>query len=274
MTARINSTCKTSAVAVLTAIAAPAWGDAAGGILALGQAPGQGIPIGRMFLWPNTLIGMGVIQLLLLMSLTAVALIVRNALRYRRSQVLRLAFAARLKRTLADGDPRDALALARNEPSLLGKLTQAALEESPRGFPTMEAAVAASADAQAASMFRSLEPLNVLGNLGPMLGLFGTVYGMIVAFQELVAAGGRPDPGQLAAGISTSLVTTFWGLVVAIPALAAYALLRSRVESLVAEAVHLTSQLIEPFRPPNVPQDRPALRVAPTTPIVVARSGS
>lgn len=235
----------------------------------LAQTVGRQIPIGRMFLWPSTLIGTAVIVVLLLMSLTAVALIVRSALRYRRARVLEPTFAARVHPAIAAGDPRLAADLAAAEPSLLGKLTKAALDEAPHGLASMEAAVALAADAEAARMLRGLEILNVLGNLGPMLGLFGTVYGMIVAFQEMVAAGGRPNPGQLAAGISTSLVTTFWGLVVAIPALAAYALLRSRIEGLVAEGVQITARIIEPLRAPAVRPVRPPLRVQPPVRVAV-----
>jgi biopolymer transport protein ExbB len=254
---------------MVCAISQPALGATVAGSLSLAQTAGRQIPIGRMFLWPNTLIGIAVIQLLLLMSLTAVALIVRSAMRYRRCLVLNVGFADRIRRCIANGNLRQASDLAAAEPSLLGRLAKAALDESPRGFASMETAVVVAADTEAARMHRGLELLNVLGNLGPMLGLFGTVYGMIVAFQEMVAAGGRPNPGQLAAGISTSLVTTFWGLVVAVPSLAAYALLRNRVEGLVAEAVQLAAQIIEPLRAPPVARPvRPSLRV--TAPVTVA----
>jgi biopolymer transport protein ExbB len=94
-----------------------------------------------------------------------------------------------------------------------------------------------------------VEYLNVVGNISPMIGLFGTVYGMIVAFQRLVAAGGNPDPAELAGGISTALVTTFWGLVVAIPALAAYALIRNRIDAMTSEALVVAEELIGPFKP-------------------------
>jgi biopolymer transport protein ExbB len=70
-----------------------------------------------------------------------------------------------------------------------------------------------------------------------MIGLFGTVYGMIVAFQAVAASGGQADPALLAGGIGTALVTTFWGLIVAVPALLAYALLRNRVDAVLADAL-------------------------------------
>ncbi|MBS3821854.1 MAG: MotA/TolQ/ExbB proton channel family protein, partial [Phycisphaerae bacterium] len=105
------------------------------------------------------------------------------------------------------------------------------------------------ADLASTRKLRGLELLNVFGAVGPMVGLFGTVYGMIVAFWTIVDAGGQPDPAQLAAGISTALVTTFWGLVVGIPAVAAGALIRTKIEALVTEAMVEAEALIGRFRP-------------------------
>ena len=123
------------------------------------------------------------------------------------------------------------------------------MSEANHGFNAMERALEGAAEAEAARMLRPIEILNVLGNIAPMVGLFGTVYGMIVAFQSLVDAGGSPDPVELAAGISTALVTTFWGLIVAIPALAGYALIRNKVDALTAEGLLEAEQIIRPFKP-------------------------
>ena len=82
----------------------------------------------------------------------------------------------------------------------------------------------------AVKRFRRLEMLNVLGQVSPMIGLFGTVYGMIVAFQTIAGTGGNADPVMLASGIGTALVTTFWGLLIAIPALIFWRYFRARVD--------------------------------------------
>lgn len=88
----------------------------------------------------------------------------------------------------------------------------------------------------AMSLFRGVEWCNIIGNVAPMVGLFGTVFGMIKAFNILGIAGGQPRPDQLAAAISVALVTTFWGLLIAIPALTMHGIFRSRIESLASEA--------------------------------------
>jgi len=69
-----------------------------------------------------------------------------------------------------------------------------------------------------------------------MIGLFGTVYGMIKLFNSIVLAGGQPRPEQMADGVGIALVTTFWGLLIAIPALIVHSILGNRIESIAHEA--------------------------------------
>ena len=78
---------------------------------------------------------------------------------------------------------------------------------------------------QAMVLFRRIEWINIIGNVSPMVGLFGTVLGIIKMFNSLALAGGQPHPSQLAGGISVALVTTFWGLLIAIPALTIHGIL-------------------------------------------------
>lgn len=89
---------------------------------------------------------------------------------------------------------------------------------------------------QGLHLLRKVEWCNIIGNVAPMVGLFGTVYGMILAFNILGIAGGQPRHDQLAANISIALVTTFWGLLIAIPALTIHGIFRTRVEALIGEA--------------------------------------
>lgn len=96
--------------------------------------------------------------------------------------------------------------------------------------------VAESLQEQALYLLRRIDWLNIIGNVAPMIGLFGTVFGMIKAFNGIVIAGGQPRPDQLASGISLALVTTFWGLLVAIPALAVHGIFRNRIETITSEA--------------------------------------
>ena len=84
-----------------------------------------------------------------------------------------------------------------------------------------------------------LKPLEVISNIAPLLGLLGTVIGMINAFSKLEEAGSRVDPAILAGGIWEALLTTAFGLIVAIPALAAFYWLDGRVDKTREDMRHL-----------------------------------
>ena len=108
-----------------------------------------------------------------------------------------------------------------------------------------------AADELLTARLRKLEPLNILGQVAPMIGLFGTVYGMIVAFQTVASSGGAADPVLLAGGIGTALVTTFWGLLIAIPALSAYAVVRNGTIAVSDESIAAVDEMVSLFRPKN-----------------------
>lgn len=202
----------------------------------------------EMFFLSADPFGIAIIWLLLMMSFASIGLMMYFARRYRRARLLPTGLDDELRQLLLDRQYKQAIERANEDGSFLGKVTAAALHESANGYDAMERAIEDSGDAQAARLLRPIEILNVLGNIAPMIGLFGTVYGMIVAFQKLQQVG-QPDPAQLAGGISTALVTTFWGLVVAIPALAGYALIRNNLDAHTSESLIIAEELIKPFRP-------------------------
>jgi len=210
--------------------------------------PAQTISLARMFLYSDSLVGLLIIWLLLIMSATSLGLTIKLARDYRRTRLVPGSLNGELARLLKAKDYDEALYAARKERSYLGRLAYATLGELENGHGAMQRSMEETSDALTTGLLRPIEYLNVLGNIAPMIGLFGTVYGMIVAFQKLVSTGGNPDPVQLAGGISTALVTTFWGLVVAIPALAAYALIRNQVDALTAEGMLMVEQMILPFK--------------------------
>jgi biopolymer transport protein ExbB len=94
-----------------------------------------------------------------------------------------------------------------------------------------------------------------------MLGLMGTVWGMILAFGEF-ASNANPQPTDLAPSISLALVTTLQGLIVAVPALAAFAWFRSRVDEYVAETALLAEHVVSPMKHALVEQRRNAKKTS------------
>ena len=91
---------------------------------------------------------------------------------------------------------------------------------------------------------RNLRGLGVIANLAPMLGLFGTVVGMIRAF-DVISRAGTGNPNLVAEGISEALLTTAAGLLIGIPALAAYHFFRSRSGRLLFEMESIALALLQ-----------------------------
>ena len=193
--------------------------------------------------------GSGLIWILLLLSIAGIGLLVNLALANCRGTIAPLVKMERIRSLIHSGAWREALKETERGESDFDRMMHAGLNEAPEGHQAMQSMVMQSASELASERFRRVEPLNVLGQVAPMIGLFGTVYGMIVAFGSIVASGGNADPVALAGGIGTALVTTFWGLLVAIPALSGYATIRNRIDALNGEAESQVLELLQRFKP-------------------------
>ncbi len=110
---------------------------------------------------------------------------------------------------------------------------------------SMREAAELAASEQVASWFRRIEPLNVIGNLGPLVGLAGTVWGMILAFTTLGEAGGQANPATLSLGISKALFHTLLGLCLAIPCLLVFGFYRSMIDRHCTRAMVVGAEMVE-----------------------------
>ena len=155
----------------------------------------------------------------------------------------------------------EAVKACQGRPSLLSFVLLQGLAEYEGGWPEVEKALEDALAEQSARLLRKIEYLSVIGNIAPMIGLLGTVTGMIFAFQRVAATQGAAGAGELAEGIYQALVTTVGGLLVAIPSLAAYAILRNRVDQLVTEAAYMVQQVCRPLKRSgaNLPAGSPPL---------------
>lgn len=201
------------------------------------------------FISRGSIFGTAIIWFLLALSVFSVGLMGYMWLINRRTHILPEGLAERARQLVVAQQYRELLGLLSADVSYFGRVLSAALHESSHGFGSMLRALEQAADEYTTRRLRQIEILNVIGNVAPMIGLFGTVYGMILAFHSIVAAGGRPSPVDLAAGIGTALVTTFWGLIIAIPSVAVYALIRNNVDALTSEAMLEAQDLVNRFRP-------------------------
>ncbi|MFN0136489.1 MAG: MotA/TolQ/ExbB proton channel family protein [Phycisphaerae bacterium] len=145
---------------------------------------------------------------------------------------------------------RECLEATKKSNTFFARVLTASLQHARHGFDAMHEAAVEKAGELSGQMFRKVEYLNILGNLGPLMGLLGTVYGMIVAFHELGASGGAGgDAGGLARGISLALVNTLLGLGLAVIGLLFFGVCRNRVDAMTVRATVQVLDLLEYFRP-------------------------
>ncbi|MCK4751891.1 MAG: MotA/TolQ/ExbB proton channel family protein [Planctomycetes bacterium] len=174
---------------------------------------------------------------LLPMSLVTIYLAAEHSLTIRRKKLLPEGISGKIIETIQRfGHRQLATKIAEDDDFVSTAVTKAVTQGRGDWF-RMKNVLAESLQDQAWELMRKIEWVNLIGNVSPMVGLFGTVYGMIKLFNAIVIAGGQPQPAQLAEGISIALVTTFWGLFIAIPALAVYGVFRNRIETLASDAV-------------------------------------
>lgn len=219
---------------------------------AAAQTAEEGTPRGRAGLWQIVFsggpLGIAIMGVLIGLSITAVAVAVDNLRVVRRAVLLPPGLAETVRERVAAGDVARAAAACQERPSLLAAVLWHGLSESTSGWAEVEKAMEDAAAEQAARLFRRVEYLSVIGNLAPMVGLLGTVTGMLLAFKEVADTEGSAGAAQLADGIYQALVTTVAGLMIAIPSLGGFALLRSRLDQLVAEASYAALHALSPLK--------------------------
>ena len=144
---------------------------------------------------------------------------------------------------------RSAIELAASHPSYLGRMVAYAFPNidatrpEDLGRDQVEDAMADFTTNENRKTMTWINYISVIAQASPMLGLLGTVIGMVSAFGTLKVSGGA-DPSQLAGDISVALLTTLWGLINAIPCIVVFYILKNRFSNLVADSVHTCEELL------------------------------
>lgn len=181
------------------------------------------------------------------LSIVTIALTIEHCLSIRRAAVVPYDATEQIKALVDEKKYLEAIKFTGEDPSMLGYVLNAGLLEAGNGFAAMERAVEDTLDERSARLFRKIEYLSIIGNVAPMIGLFGTVVGMIMLFAEIHAADAFPGARIVADKIAIALITTFWGLAVAIPALSIYGVFRNRIDVLTAECTVAVEQILAVF---------------------------
>lgn len=177
-------------------------------------------------------------------SIAGVAFIVRCVMDIRPSRILPESSVQTLRGLIAAGRTGELREFTRTDTSFPSRVLAAAAPYLSDPRAAREAAELAASE-QCANWFRRIEPLNIIGNLGPLVGLAGTVWGMIIAFSELSVSGGTAQASDLAGGISKALFHTLLGLCLATPCLLVFGFYRSTVDKVCTRAMVVASELLE-----------------------------
>jgi len=214
---------------------------------AANDAAGQ-LPQTRNFLtWMVQALGIFWMSIFSGLSIVMVALIMMNLMQVRRDVLLPNEFVEDFEGKLNGKDFQGAYDLARNDDSFVARVLAAGMGRLSRGYPeAMEGMQEAGEDENMALEHR-LSYLALIGTVAPMLGLMGTVQGMIKSFDKIATSPATPKPSELAEGISTALFTTLIGLGIAVPAMIFYSILRNRIQRLVLEIGMVSEGLMSRF---------------------------
>jgi biopolymer transport protein ExbB len=183
----------------------------------------------------------------------AVYFTVDCAITVRPVRILPQALIDAVTEAMAEGDVLKALQACDDEPGALANVLSAGFSHVEEGYDVIEEAISTSADLETERLMQKLTWLSVVGNLAPMLGLLGTVQGMIAAFETLGL--GSPDIGLLAGNISQALFTTAAGLTIAVPCVAFYYIFRNSANTIVLRMEALTMEMIKDLRHVEVVED-------------------
>ena len=190
--------------------------------------------------WSYTIIFLG-------LSFTAVALSVMNFLTARRDNIVPVHLVEGFEGHLNEKRYQEAYEMAKNDESFLGQVLSAGLAKLSSGYDHAIEAMQEVSEEENMKLDHRLGYMALIGTISPMVGLFGTVDGMIRSFSVIATSATSPKPSELAAGISTALFTTLLGLLIAIPTIAVHSLIRNRISRLVLEVGILSEGLMGRF---------------------------
>ena len=185
--------------------------------------------------------------ILLLMSVVMVAIIAMNIFGTKRSELLPDDFVEAFEQRLNEKDYNGAYEIAREDESFIARVLSAGMSRLNRGYAEAVEGMQEVGEEEAMHLDHKLSYLALIGSVAPMVGLMGTVNGMIQSFRVIASSETAPKPKELAEGISSALFTTLEGLAVAIPAMVAYTLLRNRVSGTVMEVGNVSENLMSRF---------------------------
>jgi len=172
---------------------------------------------------------------IILCSVLALAIFLERLIRFARVRIRGDGLVKKIARHIENGEDQQAYELAGSSDSPMGRILVNAMEVKDQDRETLETVIVHATDEEVRDISRYLQALATIGNIAPLLGLLGTVLGMIKAFMVIQQMGGKVNAAVLAGGIWEAMLTTALGLAVALPTIVAHSYLVSRVDTYEAQ---------------------------------------
>lgn len=206
------------------------------------QAPRK-ITLIQMIKW-----GGPVGYVIILLSIATVALVFKHAFALRREVLIPSRAVEHLEQLISQKKIKEAIDFCKTDESPLCKMMGAGLGELRHGYEDAISIMQEVGEEEVLKHNTGISIFGMFANVGPMLGLLGTVTGMVRTFNEIATALGAVKPAQLAAGIQEALITTVLGLIVAIPNVFAFTMLKNRVTRMFLQLGVVTEELMSPLK--------------------------
>lgn len=190
--------------------------------------------------------------IIILLSIIAFAMAIQCFVTIKREAIIPPGLGDDLHNAFAEGVTdeaiENALAMTQNDPSYMAQVVAAALDKKDFGYDAMVAAADSQATAEGNRWNGKVGWLALFASIGTMLGLFGTVWGMIGAFMDMASNPAGVDAAALSGTIGGALITTANGLIVAIPMLVCVFILRAKLNQYILDATVMTNEVLDYFR--------------------------
>ena len=189
-------------------------------------------------------IGIGIV----LLSVYFTAMVIRFFMEFRVSEAVPPPLIDKLENAIKERKFQEAYDVCRDDNSFLAKLVRTGVANLPNGRAEAKESMNETSNEVVVTMESRISYLATIGTLGPMIGLVGTLMGMIESFQTIATSGGsQPRSDEVAKGISTALFITLEGVTLAVPAIFFYAMFRNRIALIALEATKVADRTIGAF---------------------------
>ncbi|MBI5779936.1 MAG: MotA/TolQ/ExbB proton channel family protein [Planctomycetes bacterium] len=192
---------------------------------------------------------------IILCSIAGMGFVIEHIVNIKRDKLCPPDVVAELEALVEEGRYEEAVTLCSANPNFFCNIVGAALSKVNEGYDSMVEAMGTAGEEEAAKLNMKISYISLIGNIAPMLGLTGTVTGMIAAF-GIIKKTTSPSPAMLAQGVEEALVTTAEGLFVSMPLMTAFFLFKNKVTMYIIEIGIMAGEFVDKFKNLTVEQQQ------------------